>query len=311
MQRKLQHPFYTSDPFFNFAGSRLRSAFQGLTSIIEEGFLKYLVRTGRKDPDMSSALDSSFGQSVTLYQGINVSSNAKEPTEETFSLLKLPPELRAMIYELLIQAGDLSILTVSKLVSKEAVHHLSKVAILRVKLGQLTSSNVIVALTAKMTLSGILTLHAPGYIQHLDLCFNIVRRPWIQLDTQLVQMFSGDQIPRRSCKIKILFGLLGATPYSMKECQTYQVIAALTGFKTLTLELAYRKDATQEASIIKRFGLLQVADDQDVARYMLLKDYRAISEFLSLTLGPAGFDDSIKGHHLKFWPRAYKLRGLP
>ena len=257
---------------------------------------------------MSPSVDTLFGRSVSLNQMIRAPPPAEKSNDGTFPLLKIPPELRALIYELLIQAGDLSILRVSKLVSKEAVHHLSKVGILRVKLGQLTISNVTVALTAKMTLSGVLTLTAPDYIQHLDLCFNIVRRPWISIDTQLIECFSGSQISRRSCKITILFGLLGATPCSMKESQTYPVIATLTGFKNLTLKLAYRKDANQEASIIKRFGDLQAAYNQDVARYMLLNDYKMISEFLSMTLGPAGFDDSIKGHHLIFWPRAYKLR---
>lgn len=260
---------------------------------------------------MSPAVDMSFGQSAPLNQMIRAPREAKKSTDETFSFLKLPTELRAMIYELLIQAGDLSILTVSKLVSKEAVHHLSKVGILRVKLGTLAISNVTVALTAKMTLSGVLTLTAPDYIQHLDLGFDIVRRPWIGIDTQLIECFSGSQIPRRSCKVTMYFGILGATPYSMKESQTYPVIATLTGFQELTLKLAYRKDATQEASIIKRYKELRVAYDQDVARYMLLNDYKRISELLSMTLGPARFDDSIKGHHLIFWPRAYKLHGQP
>lgn len=260
---------------------------------------------------MSPAVDMSFAQSAPLNQMIRAPREAKKSTDRTFSFLKLPPELRAMIYELLIQAGDLSILTVSKLISKEAVHRLSKVGILRVKLGTLTISNVTVALTAKMTLSGVLTLTAPDYIQHLDLCIDIVRRPWIAIDTKLIECFSGSQIPRRSCKVTMFFGILGATPYSMKVTQTYPVIATLTGFQRLTLKLAYRKYATEEAYIIKHYKNHRVAYNQDVARYMLLNDYKTISEFLSVTLGPAGFDDSIKGHHLIFWPRAYKLHGQP
>lgn len=109
----------------------------------------------------------------------------------------------------------------------------------------------------------------------------------------------------------MFFGILGATPYSMKETQTYPAIATLTGFQKLTLKLAYRKDATEEAFIIKHYKNFRVAYNQDIARYMLLDDYKTISEFLSMTLGPAGFDDSIKGHHLMFWPRAYKLHGQP
>lgn len=84
-------------------------------------------------------------------------------------------ELRLMIYEHLIEAGDLGILRISKLVNQEAFPLLSEVAILRVNEPCPTMlSRVTLALTGSVTLCGLFTLTPPDYIQHLDLRLNMV-----------------------------------------------------------------------------------------------------------------------------------------
>ena len=231
--------------------------------------------------------------------------STKTPTRKQFPFLRLPPELRAMIYKPLIQAGDLRILRTSKLINQEAVPYLSEVAKLRVNLGRSSingGSKVTLALTAEITLSGALTLIAPYYIQHIELRLDLITRPSTRIDTKLIACFTGNKITRKSCKITVKFSLLGPIPYNLDENKTYQVIAALTGFMVLTLRLEYRRDAAYEDSLLRRISVLPLFNTAS----MLFGYYETVSTFLHDNLGPAILNRSVGGHCLKFSPLVHQ-----
>lgn len=257
---------------------------------------------------MDQLLDYAMGPCTTgYYQTVLLPLITREKAKKPFPLLKLPPELRAMIFEPLIQAGDLSILRVSKLINQEAVSLLSKVAILRINnLNRRTNGQMTIALAAQITLYGDLTLMAPDYIQNLDICLDMVRRPGLPVNTKLVQYFSGNQIARRSCKITILFGILGAVPKPLGENTTYRVIASLTGFKSLTLKLEYYEDEEYEAAMLRRMNPLLITDEPNLTHKALLRDYKDVSEYLAFFLGHAKLNDIRGEPYLSFKPRAFR-----
>ena len=256
---------------------------------------------------MDQLLDYALGRCPTGdYQTMTSPLVTRETATRTFPLLELPPELRAIVFELLIQAGDLSILRVSKLISQEAVSLLSKVGILRINLDKQIKRHMTIALTAKTTLYGELTLAAPDYIQNLDICLNLVPGPDIPVNTTLIQYFKGRRIARRSCKITILFGIQGPATNPLEENHPYRVISSLVSFKSLTLKLKYVEDERWEALILRRLDRGLITDDADLTYKALSRDYKRASEFLSFKLGPAKLNDRLGEPYLSFKPRGYK-----
>lgn len=252
-----------------------------------------------------------FGDDVALDHALLVPRqeevvSAEFPTKKPFPLLKLPPELRAMVYEPLIEAGDLSVVRVSKLVSQEAVPLLSKVARLRISLGHPNLSPVTLYMTASITLSGHLTLIAPDYIQHLEFHLNMPDFPLFAVDTKLIYCFSGNRIARKSCKITINLGVYRHIPRHLEEKETYRVIAALTGFKIVTLKLENQRDIVHDTYMLERYGRLPMKVENSVAHSDLLEAYEQVLGFLTVTFGPAKFNKSVDGHFLEFWPRKYQ-----
>ena len=263
---------------------------------------------GTETTIMDRLLDYAMGTCTTgYYQTVLLSLITRKKAAKPFPLLKLPPELRAMIFEPLIQAGDLSILRVSKLINQESVSLLSKVAIFRINnLKRGTNGRMTVAVAAKITLSGELTLWAPDHIQNIDVCLDMVRRPTFPVNTKLLQYFSGNQVPRRSCKITILFGILGAVPKPVGANKTYQVISSLTGFSSLTLKLEYYEDKEYEATMLRRMNPLLITDEPYLTYEALLRDYEDISEYLAFFFGHAKLSDRRGEPYLSFKPRAFR-----
>ena len=265
---------------------------------------------------MNPKLDLPLSLCSTAYQTMVSSLAARKTATGTSPLLKLPLELRTIIFEPLIQAGDLSILRVSKLMNQEAVLLLKKVAILRLNISgsDIYQTETTIALTATITLYGDLTLTAPEYIQNLDICLNMNRRTGPGLNTILVKYFSGNQIARRSCKIRIFFGPTGPLREPLHKSAAYKAIASLTGFRFLTVKLVYFVNLCYEEAVLRSKNPLLETDDPDVLYKFMGMCYqqvhKRISNFLEIYLGPSKLNDSLEGPYLSFEPRAFKP-GLP
>lgn len=259
---------------------------------------------------MPSTGNSLFGEEVTLDQAMIVSRRGEGPTDlstnEASPFLKLPSELRTMVYAPLIATGDLSVMTVSKLISQEAVSLLSKVACLRIKLGCPNLCPVTIDLSATITLSGSLTLIAPEYIQHVDFHLNMATLGGPPIDPKLISCFSGNRITRKSCSITITLAIHQIVPYQLGNDETYRAIAALTGFKYLVLKLEHERIADHDDSLLRLYGSARVNGFNAYLHQWLLSYYERFFAFLQTTLGPADFQREVKWHHLGFWPSEYK-----
>ena len=229
--------------------------------------------------------------------------------EKPFPFLNLPPEIRDVVYENLIQDGHLGILRVSKLISQEAISFMPKVAKHRVDLGSRTLNPCNIALI------NFARLHdqyvpAPHFIQNLDITLNIVRRTDGYVDQGIryvnrgiIGLFSRDRVARRSCNITILYGIFGPLLRAPEDDDAYKLISNLVGFKNLTLKFEYRKDKDHEAEVMKSLDHRLLTVDRDVLRKKLLKVYKQVSEVLERRLGPAKLNDSLHGPYLSFKPR--------
>lgn len=123
-------------------------------------------------------------------------------------------ELRLMIYEHLIEAGDLGMLRISKLVNQEAFPLLSEVAILRINEPCPTMlSRVTLALTGSVTLCGLFTLTPPDYIQHLDLRLNMVHSQGFFINMKLMNWSVATELPESRAKSSSNFPFPGISHF--------------------------------------------------------------------------------------------------
>ena len=257
-------------------------------------------------PDPKSAVqDSETGTSLEC-------SNQANST-----LLRLPPELRLMIYKPLIAAGDLKILRTSKLVHKEATDLLKKNGILRMNLGytdRISSANF--PLTWSLSPTSTLTAHATDAIQHVEYHFNVNSNVFLvwsrQFDpyTNLIKLFGGRDIVRQSCSIFLHIGRHGWVPDRscfMRE-HVLRAITNLTGFKTLVFRIINEWDQQRENHRVGRFGLFAPRTEKDYTHRMLLDDYENVRKALEITLGPAILHTRLKGHFLEFHPSDFKTK---
>ena len=232
---------------------------------------------------------------------------AEIATERTFPLLGLAPELRLLVYEPLIEAGDLSILRVSKLVSREALPLLSQVAILRLDLGRPMRSSVTPNLTASITSSGLLTPIAPDYIQNVNLRLNMTSCYGPRVDPRFIYSFSGNTITRKSCSITIFLGTFAAKPYG-SDYEAYKAIAAMVGFKILLLKLERERNVNWEAYMFRIHepgtAIKMIMGSR---RILIEQDYKRVSAKLETTLGPADFNVEDYVRFLRFQPSQYKI----
>ena len=261
---------------------------------MEEIWPNHLVRMDIEDLKMSYAVDSALDNSHT----------DKPSTTKTFPFLKLPPEIRDKIYKPLIQAGDLSILRVSKIVNMETLPYLFKVGTLRITLGGRKHKRIIIPRVTGIFISGSMTLLAPYFIQNLDIRLDITSREIPNIDTQFIKMFSGKEISRKTCNITVRFGILGPVRHLLNKNEFYAAVSTLTGFETLTLRL----EDQYNKGMLKTLIAMTMGPGERPGLLMCATGYERLFHFLSPTLGPAQFPKSFDGTCLIFWPLKYKRR---
>ena len=224
---------------------------------------------------MIGALDTETGSSLGL-QG-----------PRTFSLLRLIPELRLLVYEPLIAIGHLSILRTNRQVHEEAATVMERNAVLRIKYGY----------RGRINLSGIPTLHCVRALQHIEVHFGMssnycFHQCW-EAFTQFRKVFGGRDVARHSCTIFLDFScypwVTGQQTFARDT--SCRAIARLTGFKTLTVKIKrdnYRAHKHEGKTFDRTLHI-----------------YNTIQEILETTLGPALLDKSISDHCLLFHPKRF------
>lgn len=251
-------------------------------------------------------------------QGTGVQETVREPPLEVssptnFPLLRLPLELRLLIYEPLIAAGDLNITRTNKLVHKEAENVLKKNAVLRMNFGYANrTSSASLPLTGNLNLTGALKIHAIPTIQHVELHFNLAAVQgylrYFDVYTNLIKSFGGRVVARQTCTIYIDIEVYDSIPDegTFAREAAWQAITDLTGFKTLVVKIRRQRDYRFEEQCLRRLGHLLPQTGDSYPHKWLLDDYQTLCEILKITLGPAIQDKSLKGHHLKFHPSDFK-----
>ena len=231
----------------------------------------------------------------------------------TFSLLRLPLELRMLIYEPLIAAGALSIMRTNKLMHEEVAKVMKKNAVLRMNFGYADrTSSASFPLTGDINLTGALVLHATPLIQHVEVHFKMDaadgQSRYFDVYTNLIKSFGGRDIVRQSCTIFLDLGIFDCVPYERTSTpqKVWQAITNLIGFKTLALKIRRERDLEFESVCFGQWGSLITQTEDNYPHRSLLKDYKTVREVLEITLGPAVLDKSNQGHLLKFHPRDFK-----
>lgn len=258
--------------------------------------------------------NSTILDSKTAVQDGETETSLQSPNQTDFPLLKLPPELRLLIYKPLIAAGDLNIMRTSKLIHMEAADLLKKYGILRMNLGYTDrKSSAAFPLTWSLSPTGIVTAHATETIQNVEYHFNVASNVFLvwssPLDTytNLVKLFGGRDIMRQSCRIVLHIGRHGWAPD--RSCfvrePTLQALTKLTGFKTLIFRITNEWDHHTHHRV-ERFGIMAIPTEKDYTHITLLEDYQSVRRVLEITLGPAILDLSLKGHCLEFHPSEFK-----
>ena len=230
-----------------------------------------------------------------------------------FPLLGLPSELRLLIYEALIAAGDLNIMRTNKLVHKEAENVLKKNAVLRMNFGYANrTSSASFPLTGNLNFTGALKIHATPTIQHVELRFNLAAVQgylrYFDVYANLIKSFGGRDVARQTCTIYLdieVYDSISDEGTFARET-AWQAITDLTGFKTLVVKIRRQRDYRFEEQCLRRLGHLLPQTGDSYPHKWLLDDYQTLCEILKITLGPAIQDKSLKGHHLKFHPSDFK-----
>lgn len=261
--------------------------------------------------------DFTMLESKTAVQDSDTETLPQSSNSTYFPLLRLPTELRLMIYKPLIADGDLKILRTSELVHKEAADVLRRNGILRMNLGYADWDRKFWApfpLTEGPSLTGKLTLLASPDVQHLELHFNLWNNRFLHWNNtfdyyaNLVKAFGGRDIKRQSCRMFLHMGIWGWVPDEATFAQDpiLQAITNLTGFKTFVFKISVEWEHPSR----RRFGELLPRTEDDYTHTTLLDDYKTVREVLEVTLAPAILDKSLYDHFLEFHPSDFKPEAI-
>lgn len=211
--------------------------------------------------------------------------------QKMFPLLRLPRELRDIIYRDAIAAGNLEILRTNKAVHGEASELLSQHAVFRMSFGFTTSKPV------------DLPRGAEGSIQRVECQLNMCSSAFYY-DHDIITRFAGKDVIRESCVVTLDYGKDAmAAPASYRYIKLFSQLARLSGFKDLVVVIPLERSDFGE---FESFLIEDQFDGNFPYGSRLLKhhwgNYERVRRFLERGLGPGKFHDSVEGHHLEFRP---------
>lgn len=205
-------------------------------------------------------------------------------------MLQLPRELRNIIYQYSIAAGNLAILRTNKIVNEEASQLLPKHAVLRVNLGFPDRKNW-----------GHLVSKSLHFVQRAELRLKTGQGA-TEFDIDVIRGLLDNQIPRESCVVTVYCGIEGSAPYSPHHTGLYLQVARLTSFKSLVVKIEIKMcESDNFNGPLARMFRSVFSYESSLPEHHEM-DYVRVRNFLQISLGPARFDNSGAGHHLEFHP---------
>ncbi len=204
--------------------------------------------------------------------------------------LRLPRELRDIIYCDALSAGSLGILTVSKFIHQEASQLVSKHAVLRINLGFASRTNW-----------SQLGSGSVASVQHLDLHINARSE---QFSIGVISSLNGGLIVRKSGIITLHYSGRTALGYIDSWHNAYhRQLARLNGFESLTFVVAMERMPYAEWQHLMTEEEFHKTFDYDLKLTRRHREtYENLRRYLERLLGPAVFDRSVEGHCLRFRP---------
>ena len=169
---------------------------------------------------------------VTEYHGLCSKAGARSsnPISRESTLLTLPAELRAMIYDILGQTKELNILRASNDTYREAAYHIYNNIPYPIDVGYGPIAAPIRLETAEL-------IQCVRIRARLDLTQGGI---WpADSDVVGISSFSGSNILRRSCEITLDYGRDNFRPPRFGTPVLLKAIGTLTGFKQLTVRVVY------------------------------------------------------------------------
>ncbi len=215
------------------------------------------------------------------------------PSKQNISpFLRLPRELRDLIYCDALAAGSLGILTVSKVVHQEASELVSKHAVLRINLG-----------FANRTNWSQLGSGSVASVQHLDLRIN-AGPEHSDFYTDVISGLTGNLIIRKSCIICLNYrGRSDAGWVNAWHNLLHLDFALLNGFKRLAFKIVVNRCQYahfQRIIAVEEYDEAFPFDSLLTLRHREL--YMNLRRYMERHFGPATFNDRVEGHCLTFHP---------
>ncbi|KAK3169675.1 hypothetical protein OEA41_009059 [Lepraria neglecta] len=165
-------------------------------------------------------------------------------------LFKFPPELRNIIYDKILEEGDLTVLLASRKVHQELVAPIALLKTFRVYFGSAWHPPVSVPLGSKAT---VMVQNLTVTIKRCGLENGRKPRPWKK---NLLEYFGGlSQFTRASCTITLDYGEKGWLTHRCVNGMLFTSFKTLTCFRTLTLKMIYEADTPRNEAAARAKGV--------------------------------------------------------
>ena len=203
-------------------------------------------------------------------------------------LFKFPLELRNMIYENILEEGDLTVLLASRKVHQELVAPIAKLKTFRVYFGSAWYRPISVPLGSKATM---MVQNLTVAIKQCGLENGRKPRRW---KTNLLEHFGGrSQFTRASCTIILDYGKNGWLTHRCVNGLLFDSLKTLTCFQTLTFKMIYEADTPRNEAAARAKG---------VTSWWHRNKFEIVQDALEPAFGPGEFHDQSGQLYLLFRP---------
>ena len=212
-------------------------------------------------------------------------------SKQNIFFLQLPRKIRDIIYRHSIFAGNVAILRLNKVVHLEASQLLAKHATLRINLGFANRTNWSELRSASVT----------PLVQYVDLRIK-ASSDAIPFDITIISGLLDKQVVRESCIVTLYCGKAAGPDDSIWKT-LYRHLARLGGFKKVVFKILMdRYELADFLTVMSEKSFHEIFHYDTHLLGWHEGVYVELQQCMQPSLGPAMFDDSVKGHCLEFHP---------